>query len=90
MNGKLAVAFVAALVMALIRCGGDECTTASDHLASCAPPSMGSSSSGMMAPAAACAGAPLCKATCINEYSCSQILGNDPAYTACLNGCNGK
>jgi hypothetical protein len=89
MKGKLAVAFVGALVVALIRCGGDDCSNANDHLASCAASSSSSSSSGMAA-AGACAGAPQCKAECINQFTCAQIMGNDPAYTTCLAGCNGK
>ncbi len=31
MNGRLLVAFVGALAVALIRCGSDDCTSADDH-----------------------------------------------------------
>jgi hypothetical protein len=91
MNWKIGLALGASLVLALARCGSDDCTTANDQLASCAPPQMtaSSSSSGSVL-TEDCAGATLCKAKCVEQYSCSQILGNDPQYTACLVGCNGK
>ena len=89
MNGRLLVAFVGALAVALIRCGSDDCTSRRspgqlrvEHLQLV-----------VVERDDGCddvAGAPLCKAQCINQFSCSQINGADPAYTACLANCNGK
>jgi hypothetical protein len=92
MNAKIALALVASLMLALVRCGGDNCSHASDHLAKCAAnmTTTGASSGGMMMPPATCAGATECKAQCVNQFTCSQINGNDPAYTMCLTSCNGK
>lgn len=70
---------------ALAACGGDDCTRASDQLATCAMSS--SSSSGMMD---ACAGAALCRAQCVNQFTCTQINSNTPAYAECLALCKGK
>lgn len=84
--------FLAALVVlaaVLAGCGGDDCTRASDQLASCATSGSMSSSSGMMM-MDACAGAALCRAQCVNQSSCTQINANAPAYTSCLAACQGK
>jgi hypothetical protein len=91
MNWKIALTALATLAAAPSGCGGDDCTTAEDHLTQCAPSnSAASSSTGMMVAAPACAGYTLCKAQCTNQFTCSQINGNDPDYTACIVGCNGK
>jgi hypothetical protein len=91
MNGKIALALVASLMLALVGCGGDSCSNANDHLAKCAANmTTGASSSGMMMPPPACDGATECKAQCINQFTCAQINGNLPEYTMCLTSCNGK
>jgi hypothetical protein len=91
MTAKLLLAFFGAGVVALARCGGDDCMNANDHLAKCATNmSSSASSSGMMMAPTSCDGAAQCKAQCINQFTCSQINGNDPAYTMCLTACNGK
>jgi hypothetical protein len=89
MNWKIGLALAASLVVAVARCGSDDCTNANDQLASCAP-SQGTGGSPSSVLTETCAGATLCKAQCVEHYSCSQIQGNDPSYTACLVGCNGK
>jgi hypothetical protein len=91
MNGKIALAFLATLAVSLVRCGGDSCANANDHLAKCAKTTMtGAGGGSMMMPPAECSGATECKAQCTNQFTCSQINGNDPVYTTCLVSCNGK
>jgi hypothetical protein len=73
-------------------CGGDDCTRADDHMAECAAStsSSGSSTTASGGTALACSGALLCRSQCINEHTCTQITGNDPGYTLCMEGCKGK
>jgi hypothetical protein len=89
MTWKIALPALLTLAAALVGCGGDPCTSAADRLATCAPPgAAASSSSGGMTPQ--CDGAFLCKSQCTNQFTCTQISGNDPAYTRCITQCNGK
>lgn len=69
-------------------CGGDDCTRGDDHTVECMPPM--SSSSGGTTMAQACAGVRLCQSQCINQFTCAQITGNDPAFSSCMNQCKGK
>lgn len=72
-------------------CGGDDCTRADDHMAECAAStSSGSSDTSSGGTALACSGALLCQSQCINNHTCTQITGNDPDFTDCLQGCKGK
>jgi hypothetical protein len=84
---KTLLLVLVSLAGAVVACGGDDCTRAADQLAMCTT-TMASSSSGMMM--TACAGAPLCRAQCVNQFTCAQISGNAPAYTSCLSQCQGK
>jgi len=88
MNWKIVLPALLITAAALGGCGGDDCTTASDHLAACAVTTT-SASTGMMMDMA-CSGVPLCQAQCENQYTCTQINGNDPSFTACMNLCKGK
>ena len=87
MNWKILLPAFVTLASALAGCGGDDCTRANDQLTMCLTTSS-SSSGGMMAEA--CAGAALCRAQCVNQFSCTQISGNAPAYTNCIALCKGK
>jgi hypothetical protein len=86
---KTLLLVLVSLTGAIAACGGDDCTRANDQLSMCATTTT-SSSSGMMMMMEACAGAPLCRAQCINQFTCAQINGNAPQYTSCLSQCQGK
>jgi hypothetical protein len=89
----LALAALVAIagVLAIPGCGADDCTRAQDHLTECTPDmsssSSSSSGSGMMV---TCAGAMLCQAQCINNFTCPEINGLAPAFVACMQACQGK
>jgi hypothetical protein len=87
MNWKLFLPAVLAAGAALAACGGDDCTRANDQLATCSTSSSSSSSGGMDT---ACAGAALCRSQCVNQFTCTQINSNTPAYANCLALCKGK
>jgi hypothetical protein len=89
----MARTLLAALVLlaaAVAGCGSDDCTNAQDHVNSCTPPSMSSSSSSGMMMAGSCSGFDLCRAQCLNAATCAEINGNAPSYTKCLTACEGK
>jgi hypothetical protein len=78
---------------ALPGCGEDDCDRAQDHLNECAPDtstasssSSSSSSSGSML---TCAGALECQSQCINNFTCPEINGLDPAFVTCMQACKG-
>ena len=72
-------------------CGGDDCTRADDHMAECAASTTSNGSSSSSGGATlACSGALQCQSQCINQHTCTQITGNDPTYTNCLQLCKGK
>jgi hypothetical protein len=90
--------FVLSVLVALVGaqalpgCGEDDCDRAQDHLNECAPDttsvssSSSSSSSGSMLN---CAGSLECQSQCINNYTCPEINGKDPAWVACMQACQG-
>jgi hypothetical protein len=95
MNWKIALVTLAASAailpggaVALSGCGGDDCTRAEDKMNECAT-SMAASSSGSASMATACSGAYLCHSQCINNFTCTQINGNDPTYQTCQANCQG-
>lgn len=92
MNWKIALALTALVttVAALGACGHDECSSADAELVSCAMPTMTSSSSSGMAMAQACVGVHQCQSRCINQFTCAQINGNQPAFKACMLKCQGQ
>lgn len=94
MNWKIAlvVATLASVSGAFgaLGCGGDDCTRADDHYAECSLTQSSTSSTGGMQMTEACSGVRLCHSQCINQHTCAQITGNDPAYTQCITDCNGK
>src|SRR5262245_10369274 len=67
--------------------GGDggisDCDQAEQHLSGCSSQAGGPVTG-------SCTGMLLCRAQCINQFTCAQISGNAPAYTACLAACQGK
>jgi hypothetical protein len=79
---------------ALPGCGGDDCDRAQDHLNECAPDTSSSSSSSSSSSGSGmtltCAGALLCQADCINNYTCPEINGLAPAFVTCMTACQGK
>ncbi len=90
MNWKILLPALVTLASALAGCGSDDCTRANDQLANCMTPMSNSSSSGGMMMTDACAGAALCRAQCINQFSCTQINSNTPQFQNCLTLCQGK
>ena len=90
MTFKIALLAAALLSAAgLIGCGGDDCTRAEDHKADCMPVSQ-TSSTGMGDTTLSCSGAYQCQSQCINNFTCPQIMGSDPKYTACIAKCQGQ
>jgi hypothetical protein len=75
MNFK--IAFVASAMMAfagvftMVGCGGDDCTKATDQLATCL--NVSTSTTSTTTTSVACEGQTLCAAQCINAADCAAI-----------------
>lgn len=91
MNWKIALVASALVITsgALPGCGGDDCTRAGDKTVECASTMAASSASGGVGMVEACSGAYLCHSQCINNFTCTQINGNDPGFVACMGNCAG-